>query len=316
MKVLITGGAGFIGSHLADKLVARSDDVLIIDNLTTGQTVNIADNEHLTYVEDDIADTDVVNKAFDEFTPDVVIHAAASYKDPDNWVRDTKTNVLGAANIIKACQRTGVSRLIYFQTALCYGLHPEQQPIKVDHPLDPSNSSYAISKTAGEQYIRSSGLDYISFRLANIIGPRNISGPVPIFYKRLSEKLTCFVTDTRRDFVFVKDLVEVVIKSVDGCGECGVYHISSGGDYAIKELFDAVVTAMGIKLDRDIDVRPPSSDDASTILLDPSKTERDFVWQASTPLETTIREAVDWYRQYGVEQAYTHLKVGKEEKRS
>src|SRR5690606_37026460 len=133
-----------------------------------------------------------------------------------------------------------VNRLIYFQTALCYGI-PQEQPITLNHPIEPSLSSYAISKTAGEHHIFLSGLNAISFRLANAYGPRNISGPLPTFYHRITNNKQCFVMDTRRDFIFIQDLVDIVEKAVDGAGEPGPYHISSGKDFSIKELFDATV---------------------------------------------------------------------------
>ena len=314
MNILITGGAGFIGSHIAEHLVSRGDTVTIVDNLATGLAGNITKSDSLTFIQGDISDNALVERTFDNANPEVVIHAAASYKDPNNWERDTKTNVLGGATIVKACKRTGIRRLIYFQTALCYGLHPALQPIPVDHPLDAANSSYAITKTAAEQFIRISGIDYISFRLANIIGPRNLSGPIPTFYKRLSANKPCFVSDTHRDFVFVKDLVKVVVRAIDGGGETGIYHISSGGDFAIQEVYDAVLKVMNIRPENEVKVRPRNPDDAFTILLDPSKTERDFGWKTATPLETTIQAAVDWYEQYGVDHTFTHLTSGKEEK--
>src|SRR5207248_5759161 len=169
------------------------------------------------------------------------------YKDPDNWAEDSRTNVVGTANVVPASKAAGVRRLIYFQTALCYGLQPLEQPITLDHPLQPQGSSYAISKTAGEWYVRLSGLDWISFRLANVYGPRNLSGPLPTFFQRLSEGKSVFVMDTRRDFVFVDDLADVALKAIGGGGESGVYHVSSGSDVSIKQLFDATVKAMGIE---------------------------------------------------------------------
>jgi UDP-glucose 4-epimerase len=155
---------------------------------------------------------------------------------------------VGTANMVKAALNMKVSRFIYFQTALCYGLRPLEQPITLNHPILPQGSSYAISKTAGEQYIELSGLDYISFRLANAYGPRNLSGPLPTFYHRLTSGLPCFVMDTRRDFIFFQDLIDVVIKAIDGQGSRDLNHVSSGSDFAIKELFDATVKAMVIKL--------------------------------------------------------------------
>ncbi len=119
--------------------------------------------------------------------------------------------------------------------------------------------------------------------------------------------------DTRRDFIFVDDLVDVVIKAVDGMGTKGYYHVSSGKDYAIKELFDATLKALNITLEKDVEVRERGEDDVYTILLDPTKTNKDFGWKVSTPLEDGIKKAVEWYKEYGISQTYTHLH-GVEEK--
>jgi UDP-glucose 4-epimerase len=317
MKVLITGGAGFIGSHIVEKLIARGDEVLVIDNYATGRRDNLKPAPSLTVVEGTIADMSVVNNAFDEFKPEVVVHAAASYKDPNNWVEDVMTNVLGGAHVANAAKRLDVGRLIYFQTSLCYGLRPLEQPITLDHPLFSGGfaggSSYAISKTGGEQYLELADVDFQSFRLANAYGPRNLSGPPPTFYQRLTQGKPCFVMDTRRDFIFVDDLVDVVLKAVDGMGSRGYYHISTGRDYSIKELFEAVVEAMGIELEKPVEVREPGADDVSTILIDPSKTEQDFQWKAHTPLKLGIRKAIEYYQQFGVNETFTHLRL--EEKR-
>jgi len=312
MKILITGGAGFIGSHLADRLLARGDKVCVIDNYRTGRRDNLKPHSNLRIIEGTIADEELVNSIFDEFGPEQVVHAAASYKDPEGWEEDVRTNVLGATVIVHACQRKKVKRVIYFQTALCYGLHPKEQPITLNCPLDPRGSSYAISKTASEHYIELSGLDYISFRLANAYGPRNMSGPLPTFYSRLSTGKPCYVMDTRRDFIYIDDLLNVIMMALDGKGSRGAYHVSSGSDYAIKELFEAVVAAMGIRLKEGIEVRPRGKEDAYTILLDPSKTNKDFGWKVTTRLETGVRQAVDYYKKYGVSETYTHLKIGPE----
>ncbi len=308
-NVLITGGAGFIGSHLTDRLLERGDNVLVIDNFSTARRDTLPSHDNLTLVEDTIADAELVQRVFSEFGPEIVVHAAASYKDPEAWTEDSRTNAVGTANVVRASQAAGVSRFVYFQTALCYGLHPQEQPITLSHPLDPQDSSYAISKTAGEWYVRLSDLNWISFRLANVYGPRNLSGPLPTFFQRLSSGKPVFVMDTRRDFVFVEDLVDVAMKAIDGGGSSGAYHVSSGSDVSIKELFDATVGAMGIELEDEVEVRPRNPDDAPSILLDPSKTERDFEWAARTPLVDGVAKAVDYYREYGVEETFTHLKL-------
>lgn len=312
MKTLITGGAGFIGSHLVESLLKEGHEVLVIDNYATGRKDNLKPQNKLKIVEGTIADQKLVDKLFDTFKPNKVVHAAASYKDPNNWVEDVLTNDLGTVNVVKAAQRTEVERIIYFQTALCYGLRPLEQPITLTHPYFSGKysggSSYAISKTGGEQYIELSGLDFISFRLANAYGPRNLSGPLPTFYHRLTNNKPVFVMDSRRDFIFVKDLIEVVMKALNGMGKKGYYHISSGSDYSIKELFDATIKALGIKLDKPVEVKKRNPDDVETILIDPSKTNKDFKWKTSTPLEKGVKAAIDWYKKYGITQTYTHLK--------
>jgi UDP-glucose 4-epimerase len=310
VKVLITGGGGFIGSHLADRLLAEGHEVLAIDNYATGRRDNLEERDGLTIVEDTIEDAAAVSAAFEGFGPDFVVHAAASYKDPDAWQADVLTNALGTVNVVRAAQEAGVDRLLYFQTALCYGTTPTEQPVTLDHPIRP-DSSYAISKTAGEQYIQMSGLDYVSFRLANAYGPRNISGPLPTFYQRLTEGKGVFVMDTRRDFIYVDDLIDVVVQAVvDGTGS-GVYHVSSGSDFAIKELFDATIAALPeVELEEEVEVRPKGEDDAYTILLDPSRIRQDFGWEPKTPLEEGVRRAIDYYRERGISQTFTHLRVG------
>jgi UDP-glucose 4-epimerase len=309
VKVLITGGAGFIGSHLADRLLARGDEVLVIDNFATARRDNLSQHAQLTLVEGTIVDPALVDTTFASFEPEVVAHAAASYKDPDDWREDSATNAAGTANVVKAAEAEGVRRLVYFQTALCYGLHPLEQPITLDHPLRPEESSYAISKTAGEYYVRLSGLDWVSLRLANAYGPRNVSGPLPTFFQRLTEGKPCFVMDTRRDFIYVQYLIDLVVAALDGQGSGGAYHASSGADFSIKELFDATVAALALDPAPEVVVRERSADDAFTILLDPSRTVDEFGWKPETPLEKGVTESIAYYREHGIEETYTHLRL-------
>ena len=179
MKVLITGGAGFIGSHLADRLLARGDEVLVIDNYATGRRDNLRRARAAsTIVEGTIADAGRSStRPSRGFKPDVVVHAAASYKDPDAWAEDARTNALGTANVVQAAQAAGVERLIYFQTALCYGLQPLEQPITLDHPIRPEARATRSRRPPASSTSRSSGLDWVSFRLANAYGPRNSQRP-------------------------------------------------------------------------------------------------------------------------------------------
>ena len=308
MRALITGGLGQIGSHVAELMLARGDEVLVLDNLATGKRVHLADDEGLQVVIGSVADSTLVEEVFSSFAPDVVLHAAASYKDPRDWESDTLTNCVGGANVVNAASRFDVKRFVYLQTSLCYGLHPEENPITLSHPRIPEGSSYAISKTTNELYLELSGLDFVTFRLANVIGPRNLAGPLPIFFKRLTEGSKCFVSDSRRDFVYVKDLAHHVVKAFDGAGN-GAYHFSSGSDVSIKSLYDEVVTALGLPDYPEPDLVPLGDDDVGSILLDPSKTTQDFGVFVSTPLREIVSRAVQYYREHGVDHEVTHLKM-------
>jgi nucleoside-diphosphate-sugar epimerase len=309
MRVLVTGAAGQVGSHVVDALVERGDEVMGIDNFATGRPEHIREQSDLfRFREGSIADRELINSVFDDVFPEVVVHTAASYKDPDNWVEDVATNVNGMVNLVEASRQSGVSRLIYFQTALVYGVKPLVNPVPLDHPRRTDNSSYAISKGAAEDYLVLSGLNYVTFRLANVIGPRNVSGPLPIFFQRLTNGQKCFVTPARRDFVFVGDLVRTVIKAVDGTGS-GAYHFSSGADVPIEDLYYAVASSLSLDEIPEPDRRPLSADDAPSILLDPSRTLADFGSLEFTPLRETVARAIDYYRAYGVTGGYTHLKI-------
>ena len=308
MKVFVTGAAGQVGSHVVDEAIMRGDDVCGIDNFATGRPVHVARSSNYTFVEGSIADSALVNRLITEFRPDVVVHTAAAYKDPDDWITDVETNIRGMVNLVDAACKNSVARFVYFQTALVYGVKPEENPVTLQHPRRVDNSSYSISKGAAEDYLTLSGLDYVTFRLANVIGPRNVSGPLPIFYQRLSEGKKCFVTPARRDFVYVGDLVKAVGQAIEGVGH-GAYHFSSGGDVPIIHLYNAVVKAMGIRDYPDPERRELSPDDAPSILLDPSRTFADFGEINFTPLETTVWNAVKYYQEFGAMQGYTHLKA-------
>jgi len=307
MKILITGGAGFIGSNLADELVSekRKDSVTIIDNLHTGRMENI--NKKVNFINGSIEDIEKCNLAF-ECKPDVVVHAAASYKNPDDWELDTKVNTLGTINIVRKCLEYKVPRLIYFQTSLCYG-PPQKTPITLKHQINPRNS-YAISKTAGEQFISMSGLDFVSLRLANCYGPRNLSGPVPTFYKRLSEGKKCFVVKSRRDFVYITDLIHIVLKAIDGQGK-GFYHISSGEDVSILKMYQCVCDAMYLSY-KDVEIREREEDDVETILLEPGRIGRHFNFIPNTTLHWGVEQAVEWYKKNEIKETFTHLRIGED----
>lgn len=312
MKAFVTGGCGQVGSHVIERMLARGDQVLAIDNFATGRREHLPEGATgLELVDGSIADRDLVDRLVGDFKPNVIVHTAASYKDPDDWHSDAQTNVVGGVNLVQAAKSNNIDRFIYFQTALCYGVNPSQSPIKLDHPKNPANSSYAISKTAAEDYLELSGLDYVTFRLANVVGPRNVSGPLPIFYSRLKDGKRCFVTRARRDFVYVGDLADTVMKATDGKGR-GAYHFSSGADIEIIELYNAVVRAMRINEYPAPEVKDLGPDDAPSILLDPERTWVDFGEIKPTPIDAFVSLAIEYYEKHGTLGEYTHLKLERE----
>ena len=152
MRVLITGGAGCLGSNLIEHWLPKGHQIFVVDNFATGKRELVPPGiPGLTLMEGSIADIDLVNRAFERFSPSHVVHAAAAYKDPDDWREDVSSNVLGTINVVDASRRAGVERFINLQTALCYG-RPATLPIPVEHACFPV-SSYGISKTAAENYV-------------------------------------------------------------------------------------------------------------------------------------------------------------------
>ena len=190
---------------------------------------HLKDHPNLTFVEGSIADHALVNQLIGDLQPEdaVTVHTAASYKDPDDWYNDTLTNCVGGSNVVQAAKKNNVGRFVYFQTALCYGVKPIQQPVRLIIRNPASNSSYAISKSANDGY---PGVFGTGFRLSarpTWVGPTQRQRPYADLLPALVRRQKCFVTKARRDFVFVKDLAGATVRAVDGVGH-GAYHFLVG----------------------------------------------------------------------------------------
>lgn len=307
MRVLITGGAGMVGSHVAELLEARGDEVIIVDNFATGRPEHLLNLKTQYKFEDSIANESLYAQLSSQFSNiDVIVHTAASFANGNDWSDHINTNVLGTALITRLAQKFNC-RLIYFQTALCYGDDPTIQPVPLEYPRQPMASSYAISKTAGEFYIEQSGVDFVTFRLANIVGPRNLSGPLPIFYKRISAGEKCVIANAKRDFIDVRNLATVVLQAIDGRGN-GAYHFSSGKDVQIIDLYKKVVTAMRLDFEPEYDFQENAAGGPPSILLDPTRTYSDFEMPTLNSIEDTVSGAISYYEKFGVTREVTHLK--------
>lgn len=309
LRILITGGAGCLGSNLVEHFIPAGHDILVIDNFATGKRELLPPMPKLWVVEGSIADQELVDRCFGEFQPTHVVHSAAAYKDPANWREDAATNITGTINVVAAAKRHQVRRFVNFQTALCYG-RPEIIPIPVDHPSRPI-TSYGISKTAGEQYVMMSGLPTVSLRLANITGPRLAIGPIPTFYKRLKTGQKCYCSDTTRDFLDMEDFLAIMEQAMADDAPTGVFNVSTGEGRSIKDIFDMVVDHLGVTLPEPVPIIPPGADDIPAVVLDPSRTEAAFGWRAKYGFEETVRKMLSWYDKYGVTDLHSHLAVPK-----
>ncbi len=304
MRILITGGAGCLGSNLIERYFPQGHSICVIDNFATGKPEVLPSQTGLTVVEGSISDSNLVNKTFADFQPTHVIHSAAAYKDPLDWVEDVATNVLGTVHIAKAAAEHNVARFVNFQTALCYG-RPSLLPIAVGQPTAPF-TSYGISKTAGESYLLESGLPVVSLRLANICGPRLAIGPIPTFYKRLKEGKNCFCSDTTRDFLDMSDFFTLMDQVLQLDAPTGVFNVSTGEGHSIHDVFLAVASYLGIT-PPSVPVVPPEADDVPKVILDPTATELSFSWRAQVSFEETIANQLRWYDQYGITDIFSHL---------
>ena len=305
MRILITGGAGCLGSNLIEYWLPQGHQIYVIDNFSTGKREVVPEVSGLTVREGSIADAALVEACFAAFKPEVVIHAAAAYKDPDDWVEDAQTNVIGSGNVARAAKAHGAVRLINFQTALCYG-RPKTLPIPADHPTAPF-TSYGITKTAGEQYMLLSGVPTLSLRIANVTGPRLAIGPIPTFYKRLKAGQKCFCSDTSRDFLEMSDFLAFMAIAIKPDAPVGVYNVASGEAHSIKEIFDLVIDYLKLE-SKDVPIVPPASDDVPVVSLDVEATRCAFGWSAQVSFAETIRRQLEWYDAHGVTDVFSHLK--------
>lgn len=308
MRILITGGAGCLGSNLTERYLEEGKSVCILDNFATGHRGSLPDSHlQMSIVEGSVCDRALVDRVFRDFAPTHVIHSAAAYKDPDDWLEDTRTNVEGTIHVVEAARAAGVRRFINFHTALGYG-RPESLPIPVSAPARPF-TSYGISKQAGENYIAISGLPYVSLRLANVTGPRLAIGPIPTFYTRLKAGKGCFCSKTVRDFIDMDDFFSVMDLVMQEGAPTGIFNVSTGTGHTIKEIFDIVVDHLGIILSEPVPEVEPGADDVPAVVLDPAETVRTLNWRPRYSFEQTIRRMLQWYDQHGVTAIYSHLRA-------
>lgn len=262
MKLLVTGGAGFIGSHLAERLLASGNSVRVLDDLSTGKRENLPRQGSLEFIEGDIRDAGLVSRCVEGMHAVVHLAAVASVQaSMDDPVRTHQVNFDGTLNLLEASRRHGVARFLYACSAAVYG---DTATLPVSEELTPKPlSPYAIDKLSGEQYLlhyqRTHGLAATSFRFFNIYGPRQdpsspYSGVISIFVENLlrDRPVTVFGDGSQtRDFVYVADLADLLARAAHGTqGNGGVFNVGTGRQHSLLELLDCLEKLSGRKIER------------------------------------------------------------------
>lgn len=253
-RVVVTGGAGFIGSHIVDILIDAGFQVAVIDSLVTGHRRNLHPTAGIYTC--DIRD-EAMHEVLAQVRPEVVIHHAAQVRvsaSIDDPVFDADTNIGGSINLLEACRNSGVRKVIYASSAAVYG-NPKQLPIREDSPILPI-SPYGVSKYTVERYLQVYrelyGLEYTVLRYANVYGPRQDSagegGVVAIFNDQIANRRPCMIFgdgEQTRDFVYVKDVAKANLLAIDR-GDGGVFNVSSQRESSVNELVRILEQMMGV----------------------------------------------------------------------
>jgi UDP-glucose 4-epimerase len=312
MKALVTGGAGFIGSTLVDRLLADGGEVVVVDNLATGSLENLgAAREHhadrLEFHEVDITEPEVVELVH-HTEPEVVFHLAAqadvrvSVADP---AMDATVNVVGGLHVLEGSRRAGARKLVFASSGgTIYGdPDPSELPIDETHPQSPV-SPYGVAKKAFGDYLAAyqalHGFDYTSLALANVYGPRQDphgeAGVVAIFAGRLLAGDDCTIFGTgkqTRDFVYVDDVADAFVRASERAS-CELLNIGTGVETSVNRLFAVMAEASGRP--NEPVYAPARAGELDRSALDPAKAAALLGWAPTTSLEAGVTAVLDWFR--------------------
>lgn len=305
MRILVTGGAGFIGSHVVDAYVTAGHDVAVLDNFSTGGEQNI--NPAAKVFRADVRDQSQVASAVASFKPEVVNHHAAQAEVPKSVAdpgTDAHINVVGGLNLLRACVDNGVKKFIFSSTGGALYGEPDVVPADEDHPVRPL-SPYGTSKYAFEQYLgtfeRTFHLRYTVLRYANIYGPRQDfhaeeGRVVAIFASRMIAGKPVTIDgdgNQSRDMLHVGDVAIANLAALEA-GEGGVFHISTGIPVTVNDLFRKLALLTEYKIEPQFG--PARKGDVYRIALDNTRAKEQLGWEPRITLEEGLRLTVDYFR--------------------
>lgn len=300
MRVLVTGGCGFIGSHIVDLLVEANHEVLVVDNLSTGRMENL--NKRAKLKVHDITEPGLL-EIFQAFRPEAVIHEAAqidvktSMEKPED---DAQVNVIGTVKVLECCRKTGVQKIIYASSAAIYG-NPITLPVSEEHPKKPM-SAYGISKRIPEEYIqlyhRLYGINYTILRYANVYGERQDAhgegGVVAIFAAQLKKGLGVKIFgdgSQTRDFIYVRDIAKANLLALQS-SENWIVNVSRNEASTVNKLLETMQDAFDQKAS-EIEYLPARKCDIEHSYLDNQLLSKTLNWKPEYSLRDGLQSMAD-----------------------
>ena len=305
MRILLTGGAGFIGSHVAELLLARDHEVLVVDDLSSGKRENVP--EGARFCEEDVRRG--CEEVFRAFRPEVLCHQAAhidvrrSVLEPDF---DADVNVLGTVRLLQNCARYGVGRVILASSGGAVYGEQNEFPASEDHPQNPV-SPYGVSKLAGERYLHfyhvHYGISYAALRYANVYGPRQDpqgeAGVVAIFSRNLAAQRTSTINgggEQTRDYVYVGDVARANVLALEDDTPSGAYNIGTAVETNVIELYGLLQDLSGTDLPARHGPAKPGEQLRSCV--DPARVGRAFGWRPEVQLAAGLVETLRYFEAY------------------